>query len=284
MCPNCAAKQNTQREAPTQDKNRIISQPAPSTSRQKLTILQWNADGIMTKYTELQDRLINSNINNFAVQESKLWKNNKTPIIEGFTTLRKDQKVLNGGGLLLYIRNDLTFEKLQSAEQEGLEIQSVRIRTLKDKWIHLHNVYLPNTDTQVTRFNFTLINATPDSVIVGDFNGHSDLWDPVQPPDARGNELEGWIYDRNLHILNDGSPTRTSQITGNNSNPDLSICGGTWSTRTSWKTVDPLGDSDHISKLFSTILYASNQFCHVKPNADGMELTGINFDRSLMSR
>ena len=210
MCPNCAAKQNAQREAPTQDKNRIISHPAPSTSRQKLTILQWNADGIMTKFTELQDRLINSNIDICAVQESKLRKNNKTPIIEGFATLRKDQKVLNGGGLLLYIRNDLTFEKLQSAEQEGLEIQSVRIRTLKDKWIHLHNVYLPNTDTQVTRFNVTLINATPDSIIVGDFNGHSHLWDPVQPPDARGNELEGWIYDRNLHILNNGSPTRTS--------------------------------------------------------------------------
>ena len=31
-CPNCAAKQNAQREAPAQDKNRIISQPAPSTS------------------------------------------------------------------------------------------------------------------------------------------------------------------------------------------------------------------------------------------------------------
>ena len=128
---------------------------------------------------KVRDRLINSNIDICAVQESKLRKNNKTPIIEGFATLRKNRKVLNVGGLLLYIRNDLTFEKLQSAEQEGLEIQSVRIRTLKDKLIHLHNVYLPNTETQVTRFNATLINATPDPIIVGDFNGHSHLWDPV---------------------------------------------------------------------------------------------------------
>ena len=115
-CPNCAVKQNAQREALAQDKNRIISQPVPSTSRQKLTILQSNADGIMTKFTELRDRLINSDIDICAVQESKLRKNNKTPIIEGFATLRKDRKVLNGGGLLLYIRSDLTFEKLQSAE------------------------------------------------------------------------------------------------------------------------------------------------------------------------
>ena len=120
----------------------------------------------MTKFTELRGRLINSYIDICDVQESKLRKNNKTPIIEGFATLRKDRKVLNGGGLLLYIRNNLNFEKLQSAEQEGLEIQSVPIRTLKEKWIHIHNVYLPNTDTQVTRFNATLINATPDSIIV----------------------------------------------------------------------------------------------------------------------
>ena len=125
--------------------------------------------------TKLGDRLINSDIDICPVQESKLRKNNKTPIIKGFATLGKDRKVLNGGDLLLYIRNDLTFEKLQSAEQEGLKIQSIRIRTLKDKWIHLHNVYLPNTDTQVTRFNTTLISATPDSIIVGDFNGHSHL-------------------------------------------------------------------------------------------------------------
>ena len=110
-CPNCAAKQNAQREAPAKDKNRIISQPVPSTSRQKLTILQWNADGIRTKFPEVQDRLINSDIDICAVQESKLRKNNKTPITEGFATLRKDRKVLNGGGLLLYIRSDLTFKK-----------------------------------------------------------------------------------------------------------------------------------------------------------------------------
>ena len=91
-CPNCAAKQSAQREAPAQDKNQIISQPVPSTSRQKLTIHKWNADGIMTKFTELRDKLINSD---------------KTPIMEGFATLRKDQKVLTGGGLLLYIRNNL---------------------------------------------------------------------------------------------------------------------------------------------------------------------------------
>ena len=148
---------------------------------------------------------------------------------------------------------------------------------MKDKWIHLHNVYLPNTDTQVTRFNATLTNATPDSIIVGDFNGHSHLWDPVQPPDARGNELKGWIYDRNLQILNDGSPTRTSRITGNNSTLDLSICGGTWSTRTSWKTADPLGDSDHLP--IQIVLHHTIRYQPVLPRKAKWRRNGVDWDK-----
>ena len=128
----------------------------------------------------------------------------------------------------------------------GLKIQSIRVRTTRNKWLQLHNIYLPNTDIQATRFDPAMIKTTQDSVVVGDFNGHSQLWDQIQPPDARGNEIEEWIYDQNLHVLNDGSPTRTSRITGNNSSPDISICGATWSTKILWKTSNPLGDSDHL--------------------------------------
>ena len=45
---------------------------------------------------------------------------NMKPVqIEGFATIRKDRKELNGGGLLLFIRIHLTYEKFQSAERAG---------------------------------------------------------------------------------------------------------------------------------------------------------------------
>ena len=50
---------------------------------------------------------------------------------KGFGTICKDRKELNSRGLLLFVRNDLTFEKLQSAERADLEIQMIRIRTSK---------------------------------------------------------------------------------------------------------------------------------------------------------
>ena len=62
----------------------------PTTSRKKLKIFQWNADGIRPKFIELPEGLLHSDIDVLAVQESKLQKTDKTPSIEGYATIRKD--------------------------------------------------------------------------------------------------------------------------------------------------------------------------------------------------
>ena len=74
----------------------------------------------MTEIPELRDMLINSSIDVYAVQKSKLRKNQKMPIIEGFTTIFKDRKEFNGGGLLLFTSNNLTLEQLNSAKKPVL--------------------------------------------------------------------------------------------------------------------------------------------------------------------
>lgn len=51
-----------------------------------------------------------------------------------------------------------------------------------------------------------MIRATPNSIILEDFNAHSSLWDPMQPSDACENELQERISDIDLPALNDGSP------------------------------------------------------------------------------
>ena len=222
QCPTCRANQVNLQETPSQDPNCLVSRPLPSTAHQKLSIHQRKADGIATKILELPEMLINWSIDLCAVKESKLQKNHKTPIIKGSATICKDRKELNGAGLLLFIKNNLIFEKLLSAEQAGLKIQIIRIL--------YHNVYLPNIDTHVTRFNASMINAIPDSIIVGDLNGYSHLWDPIQPTYSWGNKLEKRTCNLDLHVLNDRWLTRTSCITGNNSSPDLPISGRTWFT------------------------------------------------------
>ena len=56
----------------------ILSQQLPSLSRDKLIIIQWNADEIRPKLLKLHDRLINSNIDTVVIQVSKLCKAYKT--------------------------------------------------------------------------------------------------------------------------------------------------------------------------------------------------------------
>ena len=53
-----------------------------------------------------------------------------------------------------------------------------------------------------------------------------------------------WILDNDLHILNDGSATRTSCITGDDNIPDISLCASNWSAF--WKLADPIGRSNHL--------------------------------------
>ena len=137
---------------------------------------------------------------------------NKTPSIEGYATIRKDRNNILGGGLLLFVRNDVIFEKLPSLEKAGMESLSIRVRTSKLLWLEVYNIYIPNTTTQQTHFDPNLTNPPPHSIIIGHFNGHSHLWDHVQPPDARGDKITDWIINKDLHVLNDGSATHTNKV------------------------------------------------------------------------
>ena len=104
-------------------------------------------NSIRPKLIELCHRLLNSEINVLAVQESKLWKNDKTLSIEGYATIRKHQNNILGGSLILFIQTDIMFEKLHSFEKAGMEILSICIKATKSSWFDLYNIYLPNTWT-----------------------------------------------------------------------------------------------------------------------------------------
>ena len=53
----------------------------------KLVILQWNADAILTK----QDELKNNGMNIFIIQDTKLVIKDKTPKFPGYTVLRRER-------------------------------------------------------------------------------------------------------------------------------------------------------------------------------------------------
>ena len=138
------------------------------------------------------------------------------------------------------------------------KILSIHIKATKSTWLDLCNVYLPNTSTQHNSFEPSLIKPGPSSLIFGALNSHSQIWDSLQPQDQCGGENLDWILDNDLHILNDGSATRTSRINGNDSNPNIFLCGSNWSGITSWRLAELISNSDHlpiINELSHKICY-----------------------------
>ena len=179
------------------------------------------------------------------IQESKLAGKDKTPRIEGYGTIREDRKLIAGGGLLIFIKNDITYQRLKSTQRCGMENLPIRIFLGGREWIDLTNTYLPNTNLSEQTFDGTLLHPNPRSLILADLNAHSQLWDPETPTDARGEAIVDWILENDLQILNDGSATRTSWANGAGSTPDLSLAGSKWSSSTTWKVEEDLG-SDHL--------------------------------------
>jgi hypothetical protein len=148
-----------------------------------------------------------------------------------------------------FVKKSLIVEELGSVAIDATETSSFRVRMGKEKWIHFTNVYVPPSSSKgqdVNRLNTEIIPALKLSLICGDFNGHSPMWDRVKPVDKRSDAMVDWVTDKHLSILNDGSATRVNRETGNGSTPDVTLCGSEWNGKVSWSVGEPIGSSDHL--------------------------------------
>lgn len=172
------------------------------------------------------------------IQETKLSSKSRNPVFKGYGAIRADRNVTSGGGLLSLIRNTLIFEEIHKGAKNATEVSTFRVRMARGKWITISNVYAPPHNSKgqdITQLvAVDIIPTLKNSLICGDVNAHSPLWDEIQPPDARGNQIVDWVIDKDLSILNTGEPTRVSYITGNKSTPDITLCGRKWKGKCEW--------------------------------------------------
>ena len=120
--------------------------PTQAVDGNSFTIIQFNANGIGNKLTELGEFLERYNIKVSAIQESKLSPNYKTPSIQNFTTVRNDRRQDQGGDLLILIHKSINFsQKPESPETlvvphlEELTITAM----LGDTEMIITKVYIP---------------------------------------------------------------------------------------------------------------------------------------------
>ena len=254
ICSFCRSKPVTSAPCPAiEDNVNEASAGMKTIDREYLTVLQWNADGINTKSDELQTQLEALNIDVCLIQESKLTRGSIAPYFPGYKSIRSDRKVTKkGGGLLSLIKESLVFEKVHEGWKGGTEAHTFKVRLTRSKWVTITNVYCPpvNSKGQIIEKEVAgeMIPTATSSLIAGDFNAHSILWDEFQPPDDRGDALVDWMVQNDLTLLNSGAPTRTNvgDSNANISVPDITFCGTLWKGKTNWHVSEPIGSSDHL--------------------------------------
>ena len=157
-------------------------------NKKLLTLLQLNINSITNKHEELKLLVTELQPDIITIQETKLKKHNKTPQIPTYSAIRTDRANGKGGGLLTYIKHNITFSDTKIPNfinPINTELQIIQLHITNNKIYTIANIYIPprNTtspdhatcDADITSC-IQYITNLPNSIISGDINAHSPIW------------------------------------------------------------------------------------------------------------
>ena len=249
------------------------SSPAPPSSSDFLSILQWNAGGLRAKKVELLHYVSLFPPDVICIQESGLSSSSSFNI-PGYISFRSDRTRSRsdnpastdshiGGGVVTFVRKGLSASQFSTDSLSSLDPYTdyvgVTIPCLNSSSLSFLNVYAPPIrpschDSRIDSFSPSILPTRKDLFILGDFNCHHPLWDSSSHTDKRGSEVFDWIISSDLLSLNDPDcPTLLHRSTGNRSSPDISLAPTSLALSCSWQVLQDLG-SDHLPILLEVPL------------------------------
>ena len=120
------------------------STPTPTNC---LRLMQWNANEISGRISELPTFLHSNNDNIAAIQETKLTIKTKPMKRPGLAVVRIDRHMNKGGGLLMLIKDTIPFGDNTATRplstDPHLEQHGVSITMRNRQQLHIHNIYIP---------------------------------------------------------------------------------------------------------------------------------------------
>ena len=146
-CDPCSASKTQQSTPPPPSPS---ATPAPYaeliSDDSTFNVLQFNANGIGNKLTELGVVLETNKVKVAVIQESKLSSKSNNPCIRNYITVRKDRPHSHGGGLLVFIHESITFSK-QPSSPETLSDPHLEELTIKadigNTKLIISNIFIP---------------------------------------------------------------------------------------------------------------------------------------------
>ena len=230
----------------------IEPNPGPS-----LRVLQWNANSFVpNKRLALGHICETNNIDLVVIQEVK-WDPHQVQTIAGYGVTHKLRNS-RGGGLAVFARTGILTRKLPhpvpDVDASSLEALVMEVSVEGEVLILLAVYCPPGNDFPLAWFTSVLSHYADRPVLIcGDFNAHTELWDPHCQPSPRGASVQQLMEEQSLSLLND--PLQHTRCRGSRvSTPDLTLARSL--TCISWTTIQTtLSDHHH---LFAHIMYGLN--------------------------
>ena len=118
----------------------------PTMSHKSFNLLQWNANGIGNKQTELSIFLEAHNVKVAAIQEFKLTDKSRSPNIQNYTLVQHDRRQGPGGRLLFFIHSSVSFTRnsLSTTSKNDPHLEELTISIAMDNTeLLITNMYIP---------------------------------------------------------------------------------------------------------------------------------------------
>ena len=206
--------------------------------------MQWNARGLIGKWAEAKQMFTNDSFQIVCIQETHFIENDRYSFtIPRFTLYSEfapqgDRR----GGVSIYASNMMPHRRI--VLRTDLQAVACSINA-HNRRISVCSLYLPPND----RFSFQdidqLISQLPAPFLIcTDANSKHFLWGSDHC-DLRGQIWSDIVNHYNIHILNDGQPTRLDESTGVVSHIDITLASSDIAPLFDWNTDKDLHCSDH---------------------------------------
>ena len=229
-------------------------------------LLSWNINGSKSRFHEVQ--LIISELNPivFSVQETNILAPNPhdldhegklkiSPYLkfkgyEGYHSYATAENGVAHGGASIWVRNGVPHLPVENLDTS---LQACAVQVHDHRRFTVCSLYLSGSANVSLNDLNNLKSQLPSPFLInGDLNGHNVAWGSTHT-DGRGRIIENFINDNNICLMNDGSITYISPVSGNGSVIDLALCHPDLSMDFKFSVADDLRSSDHFPIILEII-------------------------------
>lgn len=211
-----------------------------------ISVLQWNARSLISngqKFKKVIDFKDDKEFKPHVICIQETWlKSHLDFVIQGYISIRRDRQTCNGGGVAIFVRNEISHRVIEVSD----EYESIIVEVfLRGQSITVINYYNPCNRLSIEVLESILGIGNQKVIWCGDFNAHSTLWGSDNT-DHNGKIIEEIMDLKGMVCMNDGRATRIDLARGSCSYIDLTLVSESLAGVCTWDVwEDSTIGSDH---------------------------------------